>query len=210
MLLFNDRAHAGQLLAQELQSFEKQKDTLILALPRGGVPVAFEIAKGLKVPLDVFLVRKLGVPGHKELAMGAIALGGVRVFNEDIIKSMGISDTDIERVTALETQELERRNKRYRGRRSIPKIKGQTILLIDDGIATGATMRAAIKALRVLAPKEIIVAVPVAAISSREEFEGLVEGFYCLETPTPFYAIGAWYRDFEQMEDEEVIELLSR
>jgi predicted phosphoribosyltransferase len=183
---------------------------LVLALPRGGVPVAYEVARALDAPLDVFLVRKLGVPGHEELAMGAIASGGVRVLNEDVVHHLRIPDEAIEKVARREQQELERREREYRGDRPPPEVSGRTVILIDDGLATGSTMRAAVMALRQQRPARIIVAVPAAAESTCDEFRAEVDEVFCAITPEPFYAVGLWYEDFSQTTDEEVRDLLER
>jgi len=208
MPLFRDRRDAGQKLAKRLNAYAGRDDVVVLGLPRGGVPVAFEVAKELKAPLDVFLVRKLGVPGHEELAMGAIASGGVRVLNEDVVRSLSISDEMIARAAAAEQQELERREQMYRADYSKPRIYRRTALLVDDGLATGASMRAAVAALRAHQPAHIIVAVPTAAVETCEEFRDLVDEIVCVFTPEPFLGVGAWYSDFSQTSDEEVRELL--
>ena len=288
-MLFQDRADAGRALAETLGAYADRPDVLVLALPRGGVPVGFEVARALKAPLDVFVVRKLGVPGHEELAMGAIATGGVRVLNEDVVRALGISDEVIDRVAEAEEQELERREWLYRGERPPAEVAGRTVILIDDGLATGAsmrvaiaalaqrhparmvvavpvaspgicdefrhevdevaeaegrelerreqlyrgarpplevagktailiddglatgsTMRAGVAALRRLGPSGIVVAVPVAAAQTCDELRREVEEVVCAETPEPFYAVGLWYRDFSQTSDAEVSELLER
>jgi predicted phosphoribosyltransferase len=207
---FQDRVEAGQVLASELGAYANQPDVLVLALPRGGVPVAFEVARALHAPLDVFLVRKLGVPGREELAMGAIASGGVRVLNHAVVDGLHIPDHVIAAVAAQEQQELERRERSYRGNRPDPKVEGRTVILVDDGLATGATMRAAAAALRAQNPGRLVVAVPVAARETCEEFRREVDEIVCAITPEPFYAVGVWYRDFSQTTDEEVHELLKR
>jgi predicted phosphoribosyltransferase len=183
-------------------------DSVVLALPRGGVPIAFEVAARLGSPLDVFVVRKLGVPGHEELAMGAIASGGVQVRSEDLIARLGISDDQFERVAARERTELARRERAYRGDGPPLSVAGRTVILIDDGLATGATMKAAVAGLRKLKPKEIIVAVPVGAQESCAEIGELVDEIVCLATPAPFWGVGNWYDDFSQTSDEEVRALL--
>lgn len=205
---FFDRHEAGRVLAEQLKPYAKKSNVIVLALPRGGVPVAYEIAKTLSIPLDVFIVRKLGVPGHEELAMGAIATGGTVVFNDEIVRELNISKSAIDRVIQSEQQELQRRELTYRGNRPFPTLKGKTIILVDDGIATGATMRAAIKALRQQHPDSIIMAVPVAAFSTCAEMEGLVDKIVCPLKPHQFYAVGAWYENFLQTSDDEVFELL--
>ena len=208
--LFRNRVEAGQILARRLKSVVTDSDVLVLALPRGGVPVGFEIAKTLHVDLDVFLVRKLGVPGQEELAMGAIASGGVKVLNEPLIQYLGIPPTVIDRVTAREQQEIERRERAYReGRPALP-VANRTAILVDDGLATGASMLAAARAVRDQKPKRIIVAVPLASRNACEEFRQHVDDVICAETPEPFYSVGAWYEDFSQTADAEVRELLER
>ncbi|MEA3407639.1 MAG: phosphoribosyltransferase [Chloroflexota bacterium] len=208
MAPFADRTSAGQQLARELLYYAGREDVVILGLPRGGVPVAFEVAKALKAPLDVFVVRKLGVPGNPELAMGAIASGGVRVLNEDVVRTLGISEQDIERVTAIEHEELERREKSYRGARPEVDVKDKTVILVDDGLATGATMRAAVNALRERDPERIVVAVPTAPPETCAEFEDVADEIICLITPRPFFGVGGSYRDFSQTSDERVRALL--
>jgi putative phosphoribosyl transferase len=207
---FKDRTQAGQFLAQKLVEYADQSDVIVLALPRGGVPVAYEVAAALQAPLDIFLVRKLGVPGHEELAMGAIASGGVRVLNEEVVNYSQLSDEVIEAVTKREQQELERRERLYReGRLALP-VRGRTVLLIDDGLATGSTMRAAAVALKQQQPAQIIVAVPVAAAQTCNEFQDEVDKVICATTPEPFYAVGLWYEDFSQTSDAEVRDLLAQ
>lgn len=209
-MLFRDRHEAGRLLATKLTAYADRPDVLVLALPRGGVPVAFEVATALHVPLDVFLVRKLGTPGHEELAMGAIATGGVRVLHDDVVRGLGIPEEVIDNVVAEEQHELERREQLYRGDRPAPDVHGHTVILIDDGLATGSSMRAAAAALRQQHPARIVVAVPVAAPSTRREFRSEVDEVICAVTPTPFYAVGAWYEDFSQTTDEGVRDLLEQ
>lgn len=207
---FRDRRDAGRRLAALLSAYANRSDVLVLALPRGGVPVAFEVARALDAPLDVFLVRKLGVPGHEELAMGAIASGGVGVLNDELVRDLNLPAHVVAAVTAREQQELARRERLYRGDRPRPEVHGRTVILVDDGLATGATMSAAIKALRQQRPDRIVVAVPVAAPEScaalREEADDIV----CAITPEPFYAVGLWYADFSQTTDEEVRDLLAQ
>ena len=210
MSFFNDRTDAGKRLAERLSKYANREDVLILALPRGGVPVAFEVAKELNVRMDVFIVRKLGVPGNEELAMGAIASGNIRTLNEDVIRSFRIPQKLIDEATANETRELERRERIYRGNRPAPKISGSTVILIDDGLATGATMRAAVAAVKSKNPNKVIVAVPVAAPDTCSAFGYEVDEIICVATPEPFYGVGAWYEDFSQTTDKEVIELLDR
>jgi putative phosphoribosyl transferase len=208
--IFRDRCHAGRLLAAELAAYAGRSDVLVLALPRGGVPVAFEVARALGAPLDVFLVRKLGVPGHKELAMGALATGGVRVINERVVRELGIPDAVIDAVTAEEQRELARRERDYRGDRTAPAAGGRTVILVDDGLATGSTMRAAVAALRRQEPAGIVVAVPAAAPATCEQFRAEVDEIVCAVTPEPFYAVGLWYEDFSPTTDDQVRDLLAR
>ena len=209
-MLFEDRHHAGRHLAEKLMTYANRDDVTVLALPRGGVPVAFEVAKKLNAPLDVFLVRKLGVPGQEELAMGAIASGGIRVLNDDVVNYLGIPTPVIEAVASQEQRELERRERSYRGDAPPPDVKGRTVILIDDGLATGSTMRAAAAALRGLRPAHIVMAVPVAQPETCDEFREEVDEIVCALTPQPFHGVGLWYRDFSQTTDEEVQELLRR
>jgi putative phosphoribosyl transferase len=205
---FSDRREAGRLLAERLLHYAGRDDLIVLALPRGGVPVAFEVARALKAPLDVFVVRKLGVPGHAELALGAIASGGVRVLNEDVVVALRLDDQAIERIAARELTEVQRREGVYRGERPAPELRGKVAILVDDGLATGASMRAAALAARKLGPKQLVVAVPVAARTTCDEFRDVVDDVVCAFTPEPFYAVGLWYENFEQTSDEEVRELL--
>ena len=207
---FRDRTEAGRLLAERLVDYANRSDVLVLALPRGGVPVAFEVARALHAPLDVFLVRKLGVPGHEELAMGAIASGGVRVLNEDVVSYLRIAERVIDAVAEREQEELERRERAYRGERTALDLRGRSVILIDDGLATGSTMRAAVVALRQQRPSRLVVAVPVAAESTCSAFRPEVDEIICARTPEPFYAVGLWYEDFSQTTDDEVRELLRR
>jgi len=207
--IFQDRTDAGRQLAEELLSYAGRDDVIVLALPRGGVPVAFEVAQRLGVPLDVFVVRKLGVPGHEELAMGAIASGGIRVLNEDVLYVLPDAQSIVEMVTAIEREELKRRERDYRGDRPAPEVRGQTVILVDDGLATGATMRAAAAALRQQGAAKIIVAVPVGAPSSCHEIRSAADEVVCLQTPGSFMGVGQYYEDFSQTTDEEVRELLA-
>jgi erythromycin esterase-like protein/predicted phosphoribosyltransferase len=207
---FRDRIEAGRLLAAKLARYADRPDVIVLALPRGGVPVAYEVARALNAPLDVFVVRKLGVPGHEELAMGAVATGGVRVLNDRILEMLRIPPYVIDAVTAEEQEELKRRERLYRGGRPPPDVRGRTVILVDDGLATGATMQAAIEALRQLQPAHIVVAVPTASAETCEELKTKVDDVVCAITPEPFHAVGFWYRDFSQTTDEEVRELLGR
>jgi putative phosphoribosyl transferase len=206
---FIDRTDAGRALADRLQHYAGRDDTLVLALPRGGVPVAFEIARHLDAPLDVFLVRKLGVPGHEEFAMGAIAEGGVTVLSQDLMLELGIPQRAVSEAIAREQQELERRERLYRGERPAPAVRGKAVILVDDGLATGSTMRAAAGALRRRSAGRLVVAVPVASQVTCEEFRGEVDEVVCARTPERFRAVGEWYDDFSQTTDEEVRRLLS-
>jgi putative phosphoribosyl transferase len=207
---FRDRREAGRLLAAQLSTYANRPDVLVLALPRGGVPVAAEVARALGAPLDVFVVRKLGVPGHEELALGAIATGGVRVLNEDVVRALQIPDRVIDAVAAKEHEELVRRERAYRGDRPPHDVRGRTVILVDDGLATGATMHAAIRALRQQQPARIVVAVPTASPETCDELKKEVDEVICATTPDPFYAVGLWYEDFSQTTDEEVRELLAQ
>jgi predicted phosphoribosyltransferase len=207
---FRDRADAGRVLAEELIRYAGRDDVVVLALPRGGVPVAYQVARALRAPLDVFLVRKLGVPGYEELAMGAIASGGLTVLNQAVINALEIAPELIEETASREQSELQRREQAYRGGRPPLGVTGKTVILIDDGLATGSTMRAAIAALRKLRPARIVVAVPTSAASTSEEIRGLADACVCAQTPEPFHAVGLWYDDFSQTTDEEVCELLER
>jgi len=209
-MLFQDRTEAGRTLAAELMDYADRHDVLVLALPRGGVPVAFEVAQALRAPLDIFLVRKLGVPGHPEFAMGAIATGGVRILNEDVVRSLRIPEDVIEAVAERESAELERRARAYRSDRPACAVRGQTVLLVDDGLATGSSMRAAVAGLRQRCPERIVVAVPVASPEVCAEFRHVADESVCARTPEPFYAVGQWYTDFTQTTDAEVRDLLAR
>jgi putative phosphoribosyl transferase len=205
---FRDRRDAGRYVAEQLAEYAYHPNVLVLALPRGGVPVGYEVARALDAPLDVFLVRKLGVPGHEELAMGAIASGGVQVLNDEVLRTTNVPDAVIERVARREAGELERREREYRGDRPAPDVRGKTVILVDDGLATGSTMRAAAAALRQQLPARLIVAVPVAAAETCDDLRAEVDSVVCAITPEPFYAVGLWYDEFEQTSDEEVRELL--
>lgn len=209
-LSFRDRAEAGRALALQLETYAGRSDLIVLALPRGGVPVAFEVARALGAPLDVFTVRKLGVPGHQELALGAIATGGVRVIDEDVVKSLRVPDGVIDAIAARELRELERREYAYRGNKPVLDVRGQIVILVDDGMATGSSMRAALAAVRRLRPARVIVAVPVAAAATCREFENEADECVCVLTPEPFHAVGIWYEDFSQTTDDEVRDLLAR
>jgi len=209
-LPFRDRTQAGQLLSRKLVRYAECADVIVLALPRGGVPVGVEVAEALHAPLDVFLVRKLGAPGQEELAMGAIAAGGVRVLNDEVVRALGISPRVIDSVAVRESRELLRRDQLYRGRRLAPQVEGRTVILVDDGLATGSTMRAAIKALLQKRPNRIVVAVPVGAPPTCEELAGMVDEIVCYATPEPFYSVGFWYEDFSQATDEQIRAELQR
>ncbi|PHJ53551.1 phosphoribosyl transferase [Nostoc linckia z18] len=208
-MLFKNRRFAGQVLAQELAAYVNRSDVVVLGLPRGGVPVAFEVAQALNAPLDVLVVRKLGVPDREELAMGAIAPGGVRILNTNIINMVNISDEVIARVAVQEERELQRRENLYRGQRPFPDLHGRTVILVDDGLATGATMWAAVVAVRKHQPAAIVIAVPVAAAETCQQLETEVDQIACVSSPSPFYSVGLWYENFPQTTDEEVRELLT-
>lgn len=206
--MLQDRRDAGRKLAQRLAAYAGRADVLVLALPRGGIPVAFEVAQALGAPLDVFVVRKLGVPNHEELAMGAIATGGVRVLNEEVVSGLRIPAPLIEESAAREQRELERRERAYRAGRPHRDPSGKTVILVDDGLATGATMKAAVAALRRLSPRRIVVAVPVGSVDAYREIGEIADEVVCVATPEPFHAVGAWYENFSQTTDAEVVELL--
>ena len=208
-MLFRDRADAGRHLLSRLGAYQGRSDVVVLGLPRGGIPVGYEVARGLGAPLDVFVVRKLGVPGQEELAMGAIATGGVRVVNRDVVDALHIAPDVLDRSAEAERRELERRERSYRGDRPEPQVEGRTVILVDDGLATGSTMRAAVQALRQQRPARIVVAVPVAAFATCEELRREVEDVVCFATPEPFMAVGRFYDDFSQTTDEEVHDLLA-
>ncbi len=207
---FADRSAAGRVLAEKLAAYAGRDDAIVLALPRGGVPVAYEVAQALGVPLDVFLVRKLGAPGHEELAMGAIASGDVVVMNDEVLDAMRVSEEDIAAAIDSERQELARRERAYRGDRPPIDVRGRTVILIDDGLATGSTMRAAVTAMRRQHPARIVVAVPVGAPSTCAEFRSIADEVVCVVKPEPFRAVGMWYDDFTQTRDDEVGDLLAR
>ena len=207
---FRDRTEAGKLLAKQLTTYVNQHDVLVLALLRGGVPVAFEVASALQVPLDVIVVRKLGVPGQEELAMGAIATGGVRILNNDVVQFLDIPNEMIDKIAASEQLELKRRERLYRGDRPAFAVHGRTVIIVDDGIATGATMHAAVAAIKQRQPSRIIIAVPTAAPSTCDEFAAEVDELVCFMRPEPFIAVGYWYRQFSQTSDEEVRDLLEQ
>ena len=207
-MTFANRTEAGQALAARLRKYANRDDVVVLGAPRGGVPVALEVATDLRAPMDMFVLRKLGVPGREELAFGAIASGGVRILDRDIVEGLGITGLDIERVTRAEERELERRERAYRDGRPILDVRGMTVILIDDGIATGSSVRAAIRALRQMKPARIVIAVPVAPPSVCNRLRVEVDELVCLEMPEPFYGVGRFYDDFSQVSDEEVKELL--
>jgi predicted phosphoribosyltransferase len=209
-IVFKDRREAGRILANRLTAYAGRPDVLVLALPRGGVPVAFEVAEALGAPLEVFLVRKLGLPGQEELAMGAIASGGVRVLNDYVVQALQVPKEVIDTIAAREQAELERRERAYRGNRPPPDVRSRTVILVDDGLATGATMRAAVAALRQQQAGRIVVAVPVASPDVCAELGKEVDEIVCVETPEPYYAVGYWYQDFSPTTDEEVRDLLER
>lgn len=209
-MVFDNRADAGRVLASLLAEYANRDDVIVMGLPRGGVPVAYEVARALHVPLDVLLVRKLGVPGHEELAFGAVASGGVRILNRSVIRGAEVSNAEIEAVTQSEEQELERREHAYRDDRPPPRLKGRTVLVVDDGLATGASMKAAVLALREREPAKIVIAVPAAARETCDDFRDQVDDIVCAATPEPFHAVGLWYKDFSQTTDEEVRALLAR
>ena len=207
--MFTDRRDAGRQLAGRLSGY-RDGGGIILALPRGGVPVGYEIARSLRVPLDVLVARKLGAPGQPELALGAVAPGGVRMLNDRVVRELGVSDDWIEAVTESELDEVGRRMRRFRGVRPEPEIRDRTVILVDDGIATGMTVRAAIQSIREQAPRRIILAVPVCAEIIADALASEVDELFCLRTPPDLWAIGLWYESFHQLEDEEVVDLLER
>jgi predicted phosphoribosyltransferase len=209
-MLFRNRSEAGRWLAERLKPYAHRPDVIVLALPRGGVPVGFELARSLDVPLDVFLVRKLGLPGQEELAMGAIASGGVRVLNDDVVQALAVPAGVIDGVARREEQELRRREAAYRGSRPAPDLRGRVVILVDDGLATGSTMRAAVRAVKQMQPARVVVAVPVAAASTRDDLAAEVDEIVCETPPEPFLAVGRWYEDFSQTTDDEVSDLLER
>jgi putative phosphoribosyl transferase len=209
-MLYRDRSDAGRKLAGALSKYVGRNDVLVLGLPRGGVPVAYEVAQSLRAPLDVFIVRKLGVPSQPELAMGAVATGGVRVLNDEVVRQLKIPAPVIDRVAAAEQLEIERRERSYREGRPAPRLEGKIVILIDDGLATGSTMRAAARAVRTQRPARTIIAVPLSASVTVELLRGDADEMVCLTTPEPFFAVGQWYEDFDQTSDREVQDLLAR
>jgi putative phosphoribosyl transferase len=209
-MLFEDRLDAGRRLAQRLQEFANRDDILVLALPRGGVPVGFEVSRALHAPLDIFVVRKLGVPGYEEFAMGAVASGGFHILNPDAVNGLNVLPEQIDSILVRESRELERREQLYRGNRPPLDVCGKAIIVVDDGLATGSTMRAAVLALRQRNPSRIVVAVPVSALSTCRDLEKEAEDVVCLYTPFNFHAVGQWYRKFAQTTDAEVHDFLNR
>ncbi len=207
-MIFKNREEAGRRLALRLEKYANRNDVIVLGIPRGGVPVAFEVAAALNLPLDIFVLRKLGVPGHEELAFGAIGSGGIRFLNANVVEQLGISEQDIEAVARIEREELKRREMLYRGSRPSLDVRGRTVILVDDGIATGASLMAAIQALKQMKPAAIVVATPVAPPETCERFQQEVDRVVCVEMPEPFYGVGQFYHDFSQVSDQEVIELL--
>ena len=210
MFPFRDRVEAGRMLATTLQEYANRGDVVVLALPRGGVPVGFEVAKALHAPLDVFVVRKLGLPEQEELAMGAISSGGVRVLNRDLLRALRIPEEVVDQITQEEQRELERREREYRDERSPVDVRGKTVILVDDGLATGSSMRVAALALKEKGPAQVVVAVPVAPADTCAELQSVADKVVCAVTPQPFLGVGQWYEDFSQTSDEEVRELLRR
>ncbi len=210
LVFFHDRSEAGRILAHHLEKHKNAPDVLVLALPRGGVPVAYEIARALNAPLDIFLVRKLGVPGQEEVAIGAIATGGIRVLNQDLIQQLNIPRYAVDAITALEQQELERGQQVYRGDRPAPVVRGRTVIVVDDGLATGSTMTAALAALRQQQPARLVVAVPTAPPETCDRLRAYADEVICAVTPDPFRSVGSWYRGFDQTTDDEVRDLLTR
>lgn len=206
---FKDRKQAGELLAHRLRDYAGDKNAIVLALPRGGVPVGYMVAQSLKLPLDIFLVRKIGMPGHEEFAIGAIASGGTRFLQDDVIRMYDISPRVIDTVVEGELLELERREKLYRADRQPLNLQGRVVILVDDGLATGSTMKAAAIAVRKAGPAKLIIAVPVGAADSLDKLRSDADEIICLRTPTPFYAVGAWYENFNQTSDQDVIQLLN-
>ena len=207
--IFTDRRDAGRQLAGALSGY-RDEDAVVLALPRGGVPVGYEVAQALNIPLDVFVARKLGAPGQPELAIGAIAPGGVRILNDGVVRELGVSEGWIETAAEKELAEIERRMRRFRNARPEPEVCGRTVILVDDGVATGMTVRAAIRAIREKAPRRIVLAVPVCADVTADSLASEVEDLVCLQAPDDLWAIGLWYDNFHQLDDEEVVELLER
>lgn len=205
---FRDRREAGRVLARALKKYAGRKDVVVLALPRGGAPVAFEVAEALGAPMDIFLVRKLGTPGHRELAMGAIASGGVRVLNDEVVRWLGISGERIDAVAREEQRELERRQRAYLEGRELTPLEGRVVILVDDGLATGSTMRAAVQAVRLRNPARVVVAVPVGARDTCSEMAALADEVMCARMPEPFSAVGQWYLNFDQTSDSEVMDLI--
>lgn len=208
--LFRDRTEAGQILGRQLSQYADQSDLLVLALPRGGVPVGYEVAKALNAPLDVFQVRKLGVPAQEELAMGAVASGGIKFINTDVIELLHIPQMQVDEAIVRESRELERRDRDYRQDRPLPRIKGKSVILVDDGLATGSTMRAAAEAILQQGPKQLIVAVPTGAPETYQQLSEIADDVVCATAPEPFHAVGLWYAYFPQTTDQEVCDLLAQ
>jgi len=208
MQIFQDREDAGKQLGKRLRGLTLGKDVIVLGLPRGGVPVALEVAAALDAPLDVIIVRKIGAPFNPELALGAVAFGGVTVYNEDLLRELGVEREDLEDILTRERAELERREHAYRGARPMPDLTGKTVVIVDDGIATGATMHAAVAAIRALHPNDVIVAAPTSALDSGARLESVADRVIALETPEPYYGVGASYREFHQLDDAEVVRCL--
>jgi putative phosphoribosyl transferase len=205
---FANRTQAGQQLAKQLSAYAQQTNTIVLALPRGGLPTAYQVSQYLNLPLDIILVQKLGVPGNEELAMGAIAYGEAMILNDEIIRMLSLSEEVIQQARAQQQQEIQRRNQLYRQGRAMPALQNKTVILIDDGIATGATMQAAIQAVRYMQANKVVVAVPVAPLESNVDIAPLVDEFICLSQPEPFYSVGNWYESFPQLTDQQVINYL--
>ncbi len=210
LIRFKNRIQAGQQLAEQLADYNGRTDTIVLALPRGGVPVGYAIAKALELPLDILLVRKLGVPGHEEYAMGAIASGGLYVLQSEVLNMLGIPMSVVETAAQRETKEIERREKLYRAGRPVPQLDGHAVILVDDGLATGSSMLAAVNVMRQAKPARVVVAVPVASPEACQALRSEVDEIICLSTPDPFYAVGLWYEDFSQTTDQEVTGLLTQ
>jgi putative phosphoribosyl transferase len=208
-MTFRNRREAGKELADELYNYARQKDVIVLGLPRGGVPLAAEVSKKLQVSMDICLVRKLGVPWNPELAFGAIAMGGVLVLNENVLRTADVQDEDIEAIAQEEKEEIERRNKLFRGNRPVPELENKIVIIVDDGLATGATMKAAVKAIKAMRARKIVVAVPVSSKQALEEIRTQVDEVICLNAPEMFHAVSQWYEDFPQVSDQEVQDILN-
>lgn len=210
MRRFEDRTEAGWRLAEALQAYNRKRDTVVMALPRGGVPIGYEVAEALSLPLDIWLVRKLGAPGQGELAIGAIAMGGISYLNEDIVRSLGVRQQQVDDIIEKETRELRRRNEIYRSNRSPTPVKGKIVIIVDDGLATGATMHVAVESLRKAGAARIVVAVPVGPADTCDELKKIADEVVCLYKPAPFYGVGQWYKNFTQLEDGIVREYIER